>query len=330
MFTLYVTCVHFLYQRFKTSGGKRTSVFLFGYMSVMFIFGTLYTVSGSRTIQLAYVNHRDYSAGPAAYDLVIFSQPITILGSVSYTVSNWMSDGLILWRFIILYQNIRYNLWIITFPCILFLASIVMGFFVLVQASLPNQSLWSQVAVSFVLPYYVLSLSLNIITTILITIRLLMHKRRLQTILGAAHAAQYTGIATLLIESSALYALWSIIFLVLYAINNPVQFVFLASLAEVQIIAPLLIIVRVAQGKAWTRNTESAILSTFVAKQESKATYKGNKQEDSRTNTLSVSASQDHVDHDESIHSLKFAPGLGDSNDIPLQTREVPRGMLQC
>ncbi|EGO22260.1 hypothetical protein SERLADRAFT_409827 [Serpula lacrymans var. lacrymans S7.9] len=271
MFTLYVTCVHFLYQRFKTSGGKRTSVFLFGYMSVMFIFGTLYTVSGSRTIQLAYVNHRDYSAGPAAYDLVIFSQPITILGSVSYTVSNWMSDGLILWRFIILYQNIRYNLWIITFPCILFLASI-----------------------------------------------------------GAAHAAQYTGIATLLIESSALYALWSIIFLVLYAINNPVQFVFLASLAEVQIIAPLLIIVRVAQGKAWTRNTESAILSTFVAKQESKATYKGNKQEDSRTNTLSVSASQDHVDHDESIHSLKFAPGLGDSNDIPLQTREVPRGMLQC
>jgi hypothetical protein len=51
-----------------------------------------------------------------------------------------------------------------------------------------------------------------------------------------AHAAkQYLGIATMLIESFALYGIWSIIFIGLYAANNPIQQVFLGTLSDVAV-----------------------------------------------------------------------------------------------
>jgi hypothetical protein len=49
------------------------------------------------------------------------------------------------------------------------------------------------------------------------------------------HAKQYLGIATILIESSALYGVWSIIFIGLYAANNLFQQVFLGTLSDVAV-----------------------------------------------------------------------------------------------
>jgi hypothetical protein len=49
------------------------------------------------------------------------------------------------------------------------------------------------------------------------------------------HAEQYLGIATMLIESSALYGIWSIIFIGLYAANNPFGQVFLGTLSDVAV-----------------------------------------------------------------------------------------------
>lgn len=96
MFTLYIICVHFLRRKLGNRKDKdsRTWFFLV-YTSCMFILGTLYTVSSARTIQLAYVNHRLFDAGPAAYDILIFSEPINILGIVSYVIANWFADALI-------------------------------------------------------------------------------------------------------------------------------------------------------------------------------------------------------------------------------------------
>ncbi|KAF9002064.1 hypothetical protein BDQ17DRAFT_1357376, partial [Cyathus striatus] len=64
----------------------------------------------------------------------------------------------------------------------------------------------------------------------------------------------------MLVESSALYTIWAIIFLGLYIVNHPVQYIFLASLAEVQVCScSLLIIFRVSRGKAWGTSTEQTL-----------------------------------------------------------------------
>ncbi|KAK1220883.1 hypothetical protein PQX77_016317 [Marasmius sp. AFHP31] len=69
----------------------------------------------------------------------------------------------------------------------------------------------------------------------------------------------------MLVESYALVAVWTILFLGLYIAKHPVQYIFLAPLIEIQIISPLFILFRVCQGTAWNSNTEAHI-STFQAR----------------------------------------------------------------
>lgn len=100
MFTLCVICTHLLINNPSPSLKldkyyRRQSCFV-AYIFIMFLLGTMYTASSARAIQLAYVNHRVFPGGPAFYGMLIFSRsnPVT-LATVSYMVSNWLADGLI-------------------------------------------------------------------------------------------------------------------------------------------------------------------------------------------------------------------------------------------
>jgi len=55
----------------------------------------------------------------------------------------------------------------------------------------------------------------------------------------------------MIVESAAVYTAFSLLFLVPFAVNDPISYTFLQVLGEAQLIAPLLIIYREAQGKGW-------------------------------------------------------------------------------
>ncbi|THV07092.1 hypothetical protein K435DRAFT_644058 [Dendrothele bispora CBS 962.96] len=258
----------------KQTRNTRALLYQIIYVSVMAIFGTLYVASNARTMQLAYVNNRLFPAGPAQYDLVIFFTPDTIFGLVSFFAAGWMCDALLLWRLFIIYKTSLYRIPIMILPALLFLASLSMSIVTIINSTRPDSSFWSTVSVKFALAYYSLTMAFTVVSTVLMISRLLLFRRRFRAVLGREHAGQYTNIAALLIESSALYSLWTILFVGLYIVNHPVQYVFLASLAEVQIIAPLLIILRVMQGKAWDSGTEQT-LSSFQTKGSYNSRYAG-------------------------------------------------------
>jgi len=88
-----------------------------------------------------------------------------------------------------------------------------------------------------ILPFFVLSNTLIIVASILITARLLLMRRRLAAVLGYEHAKQYISIAAMVIESAAIVAIFAIIYLVLYAVGNPVQSVFLYGIIQVTVCA---------------------------------------------------------------------------------------------
>ncbi len=48
-------------------------------------------------------------------------------------------------------------------------------------------------------------------------------------------AAHYLSVAAVIVESSAIYTIWGIIFIGLYIVHNPIQFVFLGTLSAVQV-----------------------------------------------------------------------------------------------
>lgn len=80
-----------------------------------------------------------------------------------------------------------------------------------------------------------MTLALNIIVTLLIVGRILFHRRRVNLLLGAEHVAHYTNIVAILVESASLYSAFSILFLVPFALNNPLSQVFLQTMGQVQV-----------------------------------------------------------------------------------------------
>ena len=131
----------------------------------------------------------------------------------------------------------------------------------------PNANLWTKTTVNFGIPYWSISASLNILVTLLIVLRLLYVRRRLSKALSSSHTRTYISIATMLVESAALYSTTALIFIITYARNSAVQNLVLPVLGQVQAISPLLIMWRVAMGQAISQDslpTSSSKFSTFM------------------------------------------------------------------
>ena len=78
--------------------------------------------------------------------------------------------------------------------------------------------------------------------TVLIMARLLIYRRTIMRSLGlsAEHARDYTSLATIVIESASLYSVFAILFLVTYAINNPINQIFLVVANSAQVSSHLI------------------------------------------------------------------------------------------
>ena len=141
-------------------------------------------------------------------------------------------------------------------------------------------------SISLGIPYFSSSISLNILLTLMIVIRLVLRRRELRDAVGPLFAPNrlYKSIIAILVESCALYSISSILNIGPWCTNNPLQFAFFPILvqtqvrlvssfhtplnssqprvgrafsdhSEGQVIAPLLIILRVADHSALTKDS---------------------------------------------------------------------------
>ena len=101
----------------------------------------------------------------------------------------------------------------------------------------PDSDVWGGAAVRSGLPYFSISLSLNILLTLLIVARLAMHERYIRNALGTRSESSglYETIITVLVESCAIYAVTSLLFVVPWGAKSHVADIFLPILAQVQV-----------------------------------------------------------------------------------------------
>jgi hypothetical protein len=71
--------------------------------------------------------------------------------------------------------------------------------------------------------------------TIAICARLLIYRKRVAKVLGPRHGTEYTSVAAMIVESSLLYSVFALLFLIPFALNNEIQNVFLQLMGEVQV-----------------------------------------------------------------------------------------------
>ena len=96
----------------------------------------------------------------------------------------------------------------------------------LVLAGRPGGNFFGGRTLNFGTPYYAIMISLNMIVTLLICLRLFQHKKTLGGALGKEQAKMYTSVASMLIESAAPCSLLGIMFLVPYARGDGVAIAF--------------------------------------------------------------------------------------------------------
>ncbi|CAA7268541.1 unnamed protein product [Cyclocybe aegerita] len=238
----------------RTSSRTRQNLALIAYVGVMFILSTLTVASQAEMTQLGFIVNRNFPGGPAAFQNIMFSIPISRIGNVCFSLMNWFANCVLLWRCIVIYKTSTLSITkVIAVPVIMLLASFVTGVIYLTQISRPGSSPWA--TETFTLIYGVISLSLNIILTVMIVVRLYLHRRRVVRAIGARHGSQYTGIIAMLIESAFVLDVVVIWFIVAFAIGSPLANIPLSTLVQVQTIASFMIIFRVATGTAWASSS---------------------------------------------------------------------------
>lgn len=75
---------------------------LLAYTTFLFALGTIYTICNLRVRVLSYIDNREFPGkthslppGPVGYTLFSQSKPTSMLSNTSFTVANWMADGLL-------------------------------------------------------------------------------------------------------------------------------------------------------------------------------------------------------------------------------------------
>ncbi|TEB33420.1 hypothetical protein FA13DRAFT_1708233 [Coprinellus micaceus] len=270
LFTLFVQCVYLLRNSVvaRTKQAKMLSVYSF----VLWVLATLGIAGNIKFIQMTYIDYRNYPGGPNAFTFDFYTLPINMLGLVVYVLMNWAADGLLLYRFMVIY-NFKWALLIfpghhvpghsrhrqITHHDLRHLTGLSVAMVVFTMN--PAIGFWAPITINIGIAYWSTSIALNVILTVSIVGRLMFMRRKIRRLLGPKHDSPYTSVIAMLVESASLYTAWALVFMVCYAKGDIFQNVVLPSLGHIQVIAPLLIIFRFAQGKAWTSNTSTGMLS---------------------------------------------------------------------
>ncbi|KAJ7595070.1 hypothetical protein C8J56DRAFT_776195 [Mycena floridula] len=257
---LFPTCVHSLYQKRHRT---RQRTILLVYVCAVFLLDSLFVAANSQFTQLAFIDDRNYPGGPAQYEADMWSIPVDEIVNLTYVIANWLSDAVLVWRAYVVFQGVsRYPMWIIMFaPGLVYLASITMGTLWLIQVSASNP--WASTSLNWTVPYFSVSLGLNVFLTLAIVSRLLLYRFRIKSALGPDYGTQYLSLSTMIVESAALYSIFSLLFLIPFILGNAVSEVFLQALGPVQTVSSFLIVSRVTQGKAWNANISAQGASNF-------------------------------------------------------------------
>ncbi|KAF7356717.1 hypothetical protein MVEN_01006500 [Mycena venus] len=236
---LWVNCALFLWKRRRHG---RQPMLLLAYMTFV------------------YIDNRNYPKGPWQFFLDSQTAAINVIFYATLFLLTFLSDLLVLWRCWVIWAASGQHkvAWGVTaFPIICLVASFVMGTLWTLESSQPTLSMYSALPMAYGTAYYAVSLGVNIMLTLLIIGRLVSYRRTLLESLPAELANHYISLATVIVESAALYSIFAILFLITYAINNPTNQVWLAVASGCQQIANLLIIYRLADGSAWQQDTLS-------------------------------------------------------------------------
>ena len=139
----------------------------------------------------------------------------------------------------------NYQRWIIIFPGLLYLAHVceywsdrlsqhwnsyhpsAISIPLLISRIRPNDVVWQSRLMTYKIISHSLSVSLNLVFTILICLRIFIMRDKAVKVLGKLQASFYSSSTTTFVESGGFFTIWSTIYLIALLSNSWVEDVFL-------------------------------------------------------------------------------------------------------
>ncbi|KAF6741644.1 hypothetical protein DFP72DRAFT_942226 [Ephemerocybe angulata] len=251
--TIFIACLKSLILQFRRShmsGNSRPQIRQLLYVCFIFISGTMYAASVTWVMIYPTLEYPLYPGGPLGWDLLHYNHAVINLGNAAFTMTAWFSDGFMV-TCIMKSRKYLNGKW--------YLAT---GILLLTQTSHPQSSIFSQI--NFGLTHLSIIASLHILLTLLVSSRLLSYRLRIKRLMGdeSRSLSVYTSITAILIESSALYSTFALLFLIPFAMGHPLSQFALPLLGQVQVISPLLVSYRITQKTAWSVDTTDSMKVT--------------------------------------------------------------------
>jgi len=235
----------------------QVGIWFFGLLLFVFLaLGTIQVAAQVKFGELIWIDYRGFPGGPVAWYHGHYNNVFNTLEFAGFISANFLADAVLLYRMFVVWDR---NVFVMIFPVLALMASTSLSILAVFQAAQPHSSRWSHSSLEFELPYWALTVSLNVVITIAVVYRLLSMRRAVISTLGANHAKMYTSIISMVVESAAIYATTGIVCIITFALKSNALNFLQPVLGQVVCICPELIILRVSHGRAWTRSVSRSI-----------------------------------------------------------------------
>jgi hypothetical protein len=227
----------------KIANNRRT---LLCYTLITFALGTISFACNTKYTEIIWIDLRDAPGGPVALIENAMYYRINFLAICCGYVMQWLMQALLLYRCCLIWNWERY----VMVPMVaLYIGMIAAAIVVLVQAS--TGAIFYKINATLV--YFAFQVAHTMLYTILVAKRLLHIRGQMKTALAEYDSSTYDTIILMVVESAMTYTVFIIIFIVGFAVHlDSLSTLCFLSINQVQGIAQLFIIIRVARGRAVT------------------------------------------------------------------------------
>ncbi|KIK42624.1 hypothetical protein CY34DRAFT_83232 [Suillus luteus UH-Slu-Lm8-n1] len=239
------------------------------YVIITFTLRTLSISANAKYTEMIWIDLRNAPGGPLTLIEDEMAYPINIVALSTGHIQEWFMQALLLHRCFAIWNWAK----CVTIPMITFYL-VMIGLSVYIQVEASTGIAFYDINIE---PAYLgIQVGLNVIYTILVAYRLLDMRRKMKELVDQYDSRLYDTLVLIIVESVMAYTIFAIVFIVAFAMHlNGITTICFLSIGQVQGIAQLIIIIRVATGRSYAHgywSTRPAGVPTTVAFAEEEPT----------------------------------------------------------
>ncbi|XP_006463274.1 hypothetical protein AGABI2DRAFT_179685 [Agaricus bisporus var. bisporus H97] len=261
---LYCLYARLSYSQFRRPGFKRQTLWAFTLASVMIICGTVNVVLNNQYIRIIFVDYKNLPGGPLGLSAQNHVATVIQINSIISFIVEFLAVGVLLWRVWVIYSGTQFAVPAIILATLSYLASVVTRILHLVFGWGPLAGSYSNVPrttyIVNVMAEAFTAASKFIMTSMIIICLMFVRQKHIKLMGQTDVAAQYLGIAAMLIESYSLSTIWNFGYLIGYILKDPSANHFFGGVGiHIATISYFLVWCRVFSGRAWDKQTQNRL-----------------------------------------------------------------------